>query len=270
MKIRAIDIGGSAVKTALFEGDARKLKGPYNYEELGRPPHWGSFESWLASRIDLGVDCVAVSCAGVVDPRHGIVQHCGVAGWTDRPLADNLRALSRRARVVTLNDAEAHLSAHIGDRPGPLLAAAMGSALGLAISDEQGRILRTRPSRPLELGVLRLATSAARKQACAALGRPGYDELVAGKGEAKAVEQLGYRLGAFLAELTGAFMLRSIVVSGGFAAHHWDRLRPAVEREYRQSLPDFMHGHGATIEASRWGRQTALVGIARHASSVLR
>lgn len=266
MKIRAIDIGGTGVKMAVFQAGGTKVADARTYEKLGVPPDWQAFEHWLSTKINLDADCVAVSCAGLVDSSTGKVMHCGVAGWVHRPLGENLKALCPGAKVHVLNDAEAHLYAHLAESRQPLLVVAMGSALGLAMTDADGHFVRTRGALPIELGVLRLATSASRKEAWWALGRPGFNELVAQRGEAGAVEQFGYRLGAFLAQLTGAFLPRSIVVSGGFAAHYWSGLQSAVEHEFRQNLPDYVRDDPPTITNSPYGRQAALVGIARYAA----
>jgi predicted NBD/HSP70 family sugar kinase len=266
MRIRAIDIGGTGVKTAAFRTEGAKVVADGPYEKLGVPPDWQAFEHWLSAKINLDADCVAVSCAGLVDSSTGRVRHCGVAGWVHRPLGENLRALCPGARVHVLNDAEAHLYAHVSEAPRPLLVVAVGSALGLAMTDEDGRFVRTRGTLPIELGILRLATSASRKEAWWALGRPGFDELVTQRGEEGAVEQFGYRLGAFLAQMAGVFLPRSIVVSGGFAAHYWPRLRSPVEHEFRQTLPDYVRDDPPTIQNSPYGRQAALVGVARYAA----
>lgn len=220
--------------------------------------------------MNLDVDCLAVSCAGVVDARRGRVEHCAVTGWVGHPLADNFRALVPHVKVSVLNDAESHLCAHIGDRTLPLMAVALGTGLGIAIADSRGRILRTRESRPLELGVLRLPTRASCKEAWSALGRPGYEELVVELGERRAAEQFGYRLGALLAQLSGAFMLRSITISGGFAANHWVEMRSAFEREFRQGLPDFLHNQRPNVTLSPYGREAGLVGVARFAAGAVK
>ncbi|MCZ7652505.1 MAG: hypothetical protein M5U13_15590 [Thermoanaerobaculia bacterium] len=269
MRILAVDVGGSGAKHAWVEADRDGVRLVSPVVSLERP-EWGRFEPWLASRIRERPDCLAVSCMGLVDPDSGVNRVASVAGWRNRPLRANLEAAFAPARVVVLNDVEAHLFAHLGDHPTPLLAMAMGTSVGLAVADESRRVVRTRGGMPLEFGALRLDTSATCKELWSALGSIGLEELQRKLGPHEGTVRFGHRAGALLAQYAGLFSVRTVVLSGGIVESTWRTMGPAVAAEFSRGLPHWLTESPPRLLASPHGRAAALVGVAAHARQVMR
>lgn len=152
------------------------------------------------------------------------------------------------------------------DVRGPVLAIAIGTSIGIAVSDEAGCIVRVRRDRPLECGQIRLRTSASNDEAWWALGTAGLEEQQAKKGRADGAKQFGYRVGAFAAQYAALFHARTVVLSGGLIAFNWEDMREATEAEFAHNVPGWMSDK-PTLLASEWGREAALVGAARYAHS---
>lgn len=269
MRILAVDVGGSGVKHAWVEADREgvRLVSPMVFLER---PEWNRFEPWLFSQIGERPDLLAVSCMGLVDPDSGINRVATVAGWRNRPLRANLGKAFALARVVVLNDVEAHLFAHLGNHPTPLLAIAMGTSAGLAVADESGRVVRTRDGMPLEFGALRLNTSASCKELWSALGSRGLAELQKKLGKREGTIRFGYRVGALAAQYAGLFSVRTVVLSGGIVESTWHSMADAVTAEFSHGLPHWLKESPPRLLASPHGRAAALVGVAAYARQVVR
>lgn len=264
MKILALDVGGSGVKHAHLEvsrSSARLLEPVRIIEE----PRWDAFEQWAADSLPTSADIVAVSCAGFVDAITGVNHLCSIAGWRERPLRANLRGTFPGKRVVVLNDVEAHLLAHTHECQHPLMLMAVGTSVGLALTDDTGRVVRTRAGWPLEFGAVVVKTSASCPDLWSALGTPGLAELQERHGTKLGAERFGYRIGATLAQYAGVFCPRTVVLSGGAVYHNWDAMADAVRNEFLADLPRWLRDDPPTLMCSPYGREAALVGVARYA-----
>ena len=266
MKVLALDIGGSGVKYAWVDikQDSIQLTSGM---KLIENPDWSRFGEWLASCLKASPEVLAVSCAGFIDPYLGINRLCTIADWIDYPLKTDLEKAFPEARVVLLNDIEAHLYAHVRDNLLPVMILAVGTSVGLAVSDEDGNILRARKGWPLEFGAVRLNTSASCDEFWSAIGPPGLKELQERKGIKDGAKHFGYRLGAFLAQYAGAFCPRTIVLSGGSILYNWDAMTYAVNEEFTYDLPRWLRSDPPRLICSPYGREAALFGVAQYAKN---
>jgi len=242
-RIHAFDLGGSGAKEAVFEADLRTRQ----LRIIGAPRRaddgfaWQDFETWAARRVSPEVDIVAVSCAGIVNAPAGVVRLSRVANWRNRPIVANLRKVTGGKPSVVVNDAEAHLIAcMLPSFRHPIIALSVGTSLGFAVSTDGGTIYRPRTDTSLDLGSIRIPTSATSKEVWWAVGSHGLQELQRLRGPVEGAKQFGYRLGAFLRDMTIAFQPRSVVLSGGIVARHWQTLEGPIRRECESALPDFV------------------------------
>lgn len=265
-KFRTFDIGGSGVKTALWEGtsgsDIRLISEP----RLFSNPDWTRLGQYLAERIPEGGETIGISCAGFIDCSAGIVKLCRVAGWKNRPLANEFRDAFSVRDVVLLNDAEAHLAAHLDMAKHPLISLSLGTSVGFAISTERGLISRPRSDVNFDIGAMTLPTRASDNHVWWALGSPGLEELQKNIGQGEGVAHYGYRLGAFLVSLGSIFRPRIVVLSGGIVERHWKTMLPAVLSEMSTCKPDWLED----IEILRSSREknAALWGMAKYICSI--
>lgn len=93
MKILAVDIGGTAIKAALYDTAAEVLTDPCEVSSRGSD----GGEAVLARVLDVaaryrGYAAVGVSTAGQVDPRQGVVTYANsnIPGYTGMRLTDRL------------------------------------------------------------------------------------------------------------------------------------------------------------------------------------
>lgn len=267
MRIQAIDVGGTGVKSALFDVNGAADPEMVGDVRLLGAPEWGRFEEWLVPHVSPGIAHLVVACAGFVDPTTGVNRLCRVAGWKDRPVRDNLARLVKRAKVWVLNDVEAHLAAHTTLYPHPQLVLALGSCVGMALSDEDGRTVRTRRGWNLEFGALRFPTRSKCDETWWLLGEQGLQALRTEMGDQAGVRHFGHRLGSWLACLSSVFVPRTIVLSGGTAEHCWSGFRDTMLSEFDSTAPDWVRAESPAIVRSPFGRQAALWGMARVAAA---
>jgi len=268
-RVRAFDFGGSGVKTAVYEvsrGDTKRIASI----EILEHPDYGDFSHWLRSHVDVREELVGVSCAGFVDLATGVNHKWSVAGLTEYPLeGEVMKACPRSRSVRCLNDVEAHLLSSVGEFGAPILAIALGTSVGIAVADKGGKIVRTRPDRPLECGTVRLKTSAENDEVWWALGSPGLEEMRRRKGDSDGASRFGCRVGAFAAQYAALFQVRTVVLSGGIIEHNWEHMAEAVESEFSAGIPHWMSNDQPKIVASKWGREAGLVGAARYGGSTV-
>ena len=81
--IRALDLGGSGLKTAEFTPDGALVDGSV---ERFESPDWQNIEAWIGDRIPLGAQPVGIACAGLVDAGEGLVKLFRTGGWHEKPL----------------------------------------------------------------------------------------------------------------------------------------------------------------------------------------
>ena len=260
--ILAIDVGGSGAKLQRYDSRLGTRGEMVRYDQ----PDWERFDSWLASKLDFAPSLIGVSSAGFVDREEGVVRLARVAGWVDRPLVRQLEARFPGSRVAVVNDAEAHLLAHLDQYPAPMLCLALGTSPALAVSLPEVPVLRPRSGLNFDIGSMRLETRATNKEAWWALGTKGLRELQAKMGELPGTLHFGHRLGSLLANLAILFFPERIVVSGGIVERWWREMEVGVLEELTQRFPSF----GASKElpqcpkliASPHGASAALRGAA--------
>jgi len=263
MNLRLIDIGGSGVKTAKLRLSEVQSPVPQIARRHFDKPNWNDFAGWLADEGLLDCEVIGISCAGFIT-LDGIVKLCRVAGWRDKPLVREIQKQSPGTRVFLLNDAEAHLMAHAEESRWPMLNVALGTSLGFAMADTNGQLVRALDGVNFDLGEIPLPTSAQEKKVWWALGSAGLAALQKQHGDEAGAAQFGYRLGAFLATLSGLFRPKIIVLSGGITARWWDHFHTTMEVEFHQSIPAWCPK--PTLLRSPFARDAALIGIARNAA----
>lgn len=258
MQIRVLDIGGSGVKTALFSGDSLQIQGDVQHFA---DPDWRRFEEWCGTRLPAYSGRVGISCAGFVDATTGEVKLFRVGGWIDKRLKHDFEGHFPNTEVAVVNDAEAHLMAHMGDYPHPHMCLALGSALGFACTNENGDIVRPRRCVNFDLGEMTISTRAANKQVWWALGSLGLRELQDAMGRVEGAQHFGFRLGAFARSLCSVFRPRTLVFSGGVTESWWEEFSPSMREEFLRTKPDWLDF--PTMLKSRYGKNAALWGMMR-------
>jgi predicted NBD/HSP70 family sugar kinase len=263
MNLRLIDIGGSGLKTAILKLSNIQSLAPQIESRHFDKPNWDDFAGWLAQQGLLDSEVLGISCAGFIT-LDGIVKLCRVAGWRDKPLVRETQMQAPGTQVFLLNDAEAHLMAHMEESRCPMLNVALGTSLGFAMADANGQLVRALDGLNFDLGEIPLPTSAAEKKVWWALGSAGLAALQKQHGGEAGAAQFGYRLGAFLATLCGLFRPKTIVLSGGITAHWWDHFHSTMETEFSQSIPAWCPT--PTLVRSPFARDAALIGMALYSA----
>jgi predicted NBD/HSP70 family sugar kinase len=266
MNLRLIDIGGSGVKSVRVR--LADIAGPLPRLQTQHfaHPDWTDFVGWLADEGLLDTEVLGISCAGFIT-LDGIVKLCRIAGWLDKPLVREIQKQSPGTRVFLLNDAEAHLMAHVSGDSGSIITIALGTSLGFAMADANGQLIRALDGLNFDLGEIPLPTSAPEKKVWWALGSAGLAALQKQHGDEAGAAQFGYRLGAFLATVCGLFRPQTLVLSGGITARWWDHFHATMETEFDQSLPAWCPK--PTLLRSPFARDAALIGMARYSSGQL-
>lgn len=259
MLIRSVDIGGSGVKTALFESSKhydtpKKLTETQFFDN----PDFDNFAPWLSYKVDNDFDVLGVSCPGII--QDDIVARCYIANWQNKDLINEL-STQYSAEAVLLNDAEAHLMANVVRHTYPLMGISLGTSFGFAMTDSLGILYRSPKLHNFEIGGMVLKSSANNPQVWYALGSKGLKDLQEEKGEMRGARHFGYRLGAFLLQLNTLFAPAHIVISGGIAQTYADTLLEAIQQEFVASQQDTL----PQVHISPYGRDTALWGMAYYA-----
>lgn len=240
LKIKAIDIGGSGVKVAtfLYQATTREIKILDTVEKF-IDPEWENFGAWLSMKISHDFDYMAISCAGFIDTENGIVKLFRVGDWVNRPLVSEIE-MTFRCKPVILNDAEAHLMAHMQSYNHPQICISLGTSIGFAISTEEGNILRPRKDSNFDLGGVKIPTRATNNEVWWALGADGLNELKLTFGEERGYQQFGWRMGAFLVSICSMFQPRSVVFSGGILLANADVFMNSVKDEFVKGRPNWL------------------------------
>ncbi len=261
VNIRALDLGGSSLKTAVFTSDGVLIDGSIEYFTN---PDWHHFETWFGDRIQLSAQSVGIACAGFVDTSRGFVKLFRTGGWIDKELRIDMEQHFPGTKVAVLNDAEAHLIAHLDLYDHPQVCVSLGTAVGFAMSDTSGTIVRPADGYNFDLGQITLPTSATDKHVWWALGSRGLGELQQRMGDAEGAHHFGYRLGAFLATICGIFRPKVVVLSGGIVASWYSLVEDSVKTEFERSCPDWLDP--PRLIASPYGELAGLQGAAKHSS----
>jgi glucokinase len=278
----AIDVGGSAVKSALVvEGKAKRPS---------REPVAGDLDELVRQLVRLreAADAPAwgVSMAGLVDEERGIVRHAANLGLHDAPILE-LLAAEGPAPVVFVNDL---VAATVGEAEGKTLALLqVGTGIGARCAS-QGRVLPSATGRAGELGHLRfrpggLPCRCGNRGCAEAYGAwAGIEERYARVGrqpppaagllrEAQAddwarevlddaLEAVGFAASALVAVCDPG----TVRVGGGLAAAWGETLLEAIRSALAERvLPDL--AAATAVESARLGDSAALLGLAALATA---
>lgn len=265
--VLAVDMGGS-LKTATFMADSdgtglRLVHDHGTRDRIGLD----DLAAELSRRCD-GTDAIGIALAGFVDATTGTVCYRHHGAVHDYDFAAIVAAQTGLA-VQILNDAEAHLLANHSGLEQAVLAVTVGSSVGVAVTDRHGRLFQTGPRCGVDLGGMRLETSASNPAVWWALGTDGLAELERLLGPERARARYGHRLGSFLGTVAGIFQPNSIVISGGIVASdtNWEAIGPTTNESFRGSVPDWFRRLDLRphIVRSPYGRHTGLWGAAQRA-----
>lgn len=259
MRVLAVDVGGSGVKHAWVDVDGESATFATPVELITRP-RWDRFGEWLAAELGQRPEVLAVASAGLVDSATGVNHYCAIARWRERPLGDELSSAFGGVQVAVMNDVEAHLYAHIGGTPAPVMLLAAGTSVGIAVADSDGRIVQARAGYPLQFGAVRLGSDSVRDVFRSALGKPGLMELEVRRGKAEGVKRFGSRTGDALARYAVVFSPRTVVLSGGLIEHHWDAMEAPLRKAFSRRLPRWLRDDPPAVVMSEHGRDAALIG----------
>lgn len=257
----AIDIGGNSIKVAIA-GDFSFLPCVKSWN-LPHPEDWQNFPSYIKASISIThLEQVAVSSAGYIDSKNGVVKSCTIAGWVNYPLASEIdKTFNTKKRTVVINDADAHFFGN-GKTSEPLICIALGTSPALAVSHGNGSLVRDTAGFNLDIGDRELATSASRREAWWALGVPGFREAVTSHGEARGAIRFGHRLGNFIANTCfKEYGEKPVVLSGGLMESYRTGILYGCMRE----LDDLGMAEIMAISASPYPGIAALVGAGRAA-----
>ena len=264
MRIVAMDVGGSGVKSAEFEADGRGGLHMVGSVTHHRNPDWKHFARWLGETFHgfTQPGLIGLACAGFVESAAGVVRLCRIAGWRDNPIKRDIEIAFPGSTVFLLNDAGAHLVAHGKLYQHPQICISLGTSLGFATSDAYGGIIRPPDGMNFDLGAISIPSRATNRQVWWALGSRGLEELQENMGKENGTRHFRGRVGAFLAAMCSIFRPRTVVISGGIADANWNLLEEALLHEFRNATPDWLPL--PNVARSPFGAAAALHGIARH------
>ncbi|HET8929896.1 MAG TPA: ROK family protein [Acidimicrobiales bacterium] len=279
----AVDMGSSGARVARvrIEDTTTRLDSEVTFidKSVGRRAFVKALRAGLAdvTGADLagaepagaGVTGVGVAIAGPTDPSTGEVLFAGAYPWAKGPLASRL-ARKLDVPVTVVNDAEAHLSAHIVGHAHPLICLTLGTALGFAMTDAAGAVRRPRPDADWEFGHVFLTppapgddeTDAARAKIFWALGSRGLGEAQDRHGDSAGAQQFAADLATFVYNLSMTFQPRTIVLAGGIAASIGDVLAPASTALLERRWPPAVRWKPPTVLVSPHGGTSGLLGAA--------
>ena len=166
-----------------------------------------------------------------------------------------------KPNLYLLNDAESHLLAHTDLYKNPIMSVCLGSSLGFAISDRQGKIVKTLNGYNFDIGEMSLPTRASNKAVWWALGKHGLSELQSNMGFENGTKHYGYRLGALLVSLCSIFRPKTIVLSGGITEKNWFLFKDNMLSEFNKTKPDWLDE--TQIKKSPFCDKAALIGMVK-------
>lgn len=278
MELLSIDIGGSGIKTAIVVLEEQTIQ-INNRNVFDLPDNWDELENHVFDKLMsqhspdvLRSLPIAVSAVGFIDSDLGICRFSTRSKWRNRPLRANFTEAFSNPSVFLLNDVEAHLFAHADLYEHPLLTIAIGTSAGLAFTDYQGRLVRLRKGWPTEFGAIRIkqTENPEHGEVWWSLGSFGYEQLLESyRTREEAGKHFGYRLGHFLAQYAGVLLPRTIVLSGGVVEHNWVHFKDSLEWEFLEDLNEWLRDDPPQLAQSPYGREAALIGVAKYAYSKL-
>jgi len=258
--VGAVDIGGTGCRIA------RVTRGPGGGIRIGEVRRLGRIvrRSDLAAQVTdlLGpVDALGISVPGFVDRAAGSVRDCRAAPWVEGEpgLRDRMQELLG-IPIGVVHDGEAHLLAHRDRGEHPMVCVALGSAVGLAVSDDRGGVRRPRAESSWDIGMIRLATRAANPELWWALGTPGLEEVVRRDGPTDGLVRYALRLAQALHTLAVVFQPRTIVLTGGIVEGYGASVVGTADRELRATWAG--PGKVPVVVQSPYPASSGLVGAA--------
>lgn len=253
-----LDIGGSGVKYAVHSGNYFHLQ-----SDKIAVANWQRFHEVLKSRGFYRHHEIAISCAGSVNDKQ-VIERFTVGNWHHKNLVAEIKRFNNGTKIAILNDAEAHLYAHLDLFERPVMCVSIGTSLGFAVSNQKGTIIRP-DAMNFDIGAFLLSTSCSNKQLWFALGSRGLGELENLYPKSKAVQRFGCRLGSFLANMGHIFRPKTIILTGGIIHGH-PNLINFVKSEYDH----YDKGVVANIDISPYGNDSALVGAGKFHEGVFK
>jgi predicted NBD/HSP70 family sugar kinase len=225
MRLLTVDVGGTAVKAAVFR-DGAIAEGPIATPraEVAVP----ALADWIDRHFPAPVDGIAVAVPGFVG-GDGRARYFGDGRWIEADLAAAIRGRRPGAAVGVWGDAEAAAAAGAGLAPSPRLHLTLGTGVGMAVLDETERIVRPHRDGCFIPAVLRLGDG---MRVWEALSPTALANLEATHGRERACGPFAARLAALLGVLAPLFQPQAVTLSGGLLA----RL-PALVEETARRLP---------------------------------
>lgn len=260
----AVDMGSSSCRAALVDitSEGVHLASEVTTIQTGSSKRRfaKAIQAALGETVGLGV-----SIAGPTDATSGSVLFAGAYTWAKGPLADKLAGHLGHP-VTVLNDAEAHLCAHLSLGAHPMLCVALGTAVGFAATDDTGAIRRPRAESCWELGHVVLPAPAGDREEMKdrvtwALSGRGLDEQRNRAGDAEGRREFTARLATFIYNLSIVFQPRTVVLAGGVIAHNGD-LTEAVNQSVSSMWPPAIRWDPPSILDSPHGSDSGLLGAA--------
>lgn len=263
--VGAVDMGASGPRAAVVEitGGAARLGS--EVRPLKNPSRLRSLVKSLRKEFD-GIDAIGVSIAAALDPSTGSIIRSGPYPWVQGPLGAQLAdELGCTVRVV--NDAEAHLLAHVGAHAHPLLCLALGSGLGFAATDATGAVQHPRPDACWELGHVLVGrpgddTERRRNDAVWLLGAAGLTAAQQTHGVDAGADTYADDVGLFVYNLSRIFQPRTVVLAGGITASLDPKLQNRVAAVVDGLWPAHSPWERPDIVASPHGTTSGLIGAA--------
>jgi predicted NBD/HSP70 family sugar kinase len=137
-----VDIGGTTIKTALFDDGSRV--GAWRSDPYERPDRAAlirSLRACTSKAWEVGVDCIGICCPGAANPSTGVIDRCvnvpGLQGLSPGMLLDE--AADRPTGCVPIQFTDAFAAAadiYISSQfAGRLLGISLGTGVGAALVD---------------------------------------------------------------------------------------------------------------------------------------
>ncbi len=262
--IGAVDMGASGPRGALVEIDGAAARLASEITPLKHPNRRRSLVKALHRMFD-GIDTIGISLAGVMDPTTGAVRRSGPYPWIEGPLGRQLTD-DLGVHVHVVNDAEAHLLAHVSGGAHPMLCVSLGSGLGFALTDDTGRIRHPRSDTCWEVGHFLVrrpdGNDRQRDDAVWALGADGLAEARAVHGSTVGLDVWGDDVGLFVYNMARLFQPATVVFTGGIAAGLESDLTDRVDATLARFWPANSSWAPPSLTTSPFGPGSAIVGAA--------
>ena len=217
-----IDFGGTGIKISKYSHKTiGRIERVANADAL-REMNVASFASLIKTvAADETLDGIAISAAGFVDEKTGILIKSGCAPNLEGNLVKNLKSYFPRTRVIMINDGEAHARALLYPGRNVRFGAihlAFGTSVSFGVINEKRQIVHACNGLNWDLGDVQLEYDSKEEWNAVwnKLGRQGYESLCNEVSDPD--YEFGLRVGIFLRNLAAIFRPRTIGLSGGRVA----------------------------------------------------